>query len=330
MSIKFHKLVPLYNLFFKIMKIGYARMSDNDQDVMIQLEALKKSGCEKIYKDSTGSFEDRPELNLMFGQINEGDVVVVYKLDRIAKSLNELNQLLKDFKKRDIRLISIKEKLDTRRVENGSIVKIVSVITDFQREINSEKIISSLEIAKKRGKKGGRPKGLSGSAILKAKKAKQLYEDDSIKVKDIASQLNIGKTTLYRYLNYNDEKLAAIGEYRNQSSNKMAYKDNIKDELIEKLFASKAFWSYSNVKTEDISDDLLIQKVMENLDIPDIKKLFSLYKKNHIRSVWKKELVLQDPYYRSLNLMLAKLFFNIKDPESYIMRVQREHLNSVA
>ena len=110
----------------------------------------------------------------------------------------------------------------------------------------------------------------------------------------------------------------------------MAYKDNIKDELIEKLFASKAFWSYSNVKTEDISDDLLIQKVMENLDIPDIKKLFSLYKKNHIRSVWKKELVLQDPYYRSLNLMLAKLFFNIKDPESYIMRVQREHLNSVA
>lgn len=311
------------------MKIGYARISSNDQEVMIQVDALRKFGCKKIYEDSTGSFENRPKLEIMYGQIKKGDIVVVYKLNRIVKSLYELNNLLKDFNQRDINLISIQENLDAKRVENGSIFRIVSIISDFQRDINSERIISGLEIAKKRGKKGGRPKGLSNSAILKAKKAKQLYENDRFKVKDIALQLNIGKTTLYRYLNFNDEKSEAIKEYRNQLSNKMIYKDYIKDELIEKLFASKAFWSYSNVKIEEISDDLLIQKVMENLDIPDIKKLFLLYKKTHVRSVWKKELVLQDPYYRSLNLMLAKLFFDIKNPESYIMNVRREYLKSV-
>ncbi len=311
------------------MKIGYARVSNNDQEMMIQTDALRKFGCKKIYKDSVGSFETRPKQELMYSQLKKGDIVIVYRLDRIAKSLYELNGLLKDFNQREINLVSIQENLDTRSLEN-SICRIVSIISNFQKEINSERSISGLEIAKKRGKKGGRPMGLSNSALVKAKKAKQLYENDRIKVKDIALQLNIGKTTLYRYLNYNDEKLVAIKEFRNQLSNNMISKDSIKDELIEKLFVSKAFWSYSNVKVEEVSDSLLIQKVMENLDIPDIKKLFSIYKKNQIRRVWKKELVLQDPYYRSLNLLLAKLFFGIKNPESYIMNAQREYLKSVS
>lgn len=312
------------------MKIGYARNSGDEQDVMIQVNALKKFGCEKIYQDSAGSFETRPEFELMNDQIKRGDILVVFKLDRIAKSLSELKNLLKDYYQRDINLISIQDKLDTRSIENESLYRIVSIISDFQKELKSERIISGLEIANKRGKKGGRPKGLSPAAIITANKAKQLYENDKIKVKDIASELNIGKTTLYRYLNYNDENLVSIKRYRNQSSDKMISKDDIRNELIQKLHASKAFWSYSNVQTDDISDGLIIQKVLENLDIPDIKKLFILYKKNYIRSIWKKALVLQDPYYRSLNLMLAKLFFNIKNPESYIVNVQKEFIKSAS
>lgn len=312
------------------MKIGYARIAKNDQDMQIQVDALKKIGCEKIFRDSGNLLETRTVVEIMNEQIKPGDSVVVFKLDRIAKSLSELTNLLKGYYERGINLISIQDKLDTGSLENEPMYRMVSIISNFQKELNSERIITGLEVAKKRGKKGGRPKGLSHSAIVKAKKAKQLYENDKIKVKDIASKLNIGKTTLYRYLNYNNEKLVAIQEYRNQLSDKMNSKDDIRNELIEKLFVSKAFWSYSNVQIEDISDSLLIQKVMENLDIPDIQKLFSLYKKNFIRRVWKKELVLQDPYYRSLNLLLAKLFFNINNPESYIANVHRDFIKSAS
>lgn len=312
------------------MRIGYARIAKNDQDLKIQVDALKKFGCEKIFKDLGNSLETQTELEIMNEQIKRGDNVVVFKLDRIAKSLSKLNNLLKGYYDREINLISIQDNLDTSSLENEPMYRIVSILSNFQKELKSERIISGLEVAKKRGKKGGRPKGLSHSAIVKAKKAKQLYENDKIKVKDIASKLNIGKTTLYRYLNYNDENSVAIQEYRNQLSDKMNSKDDIRIELIEKLYATKAFWSYSNVQIEDISDSLLIQKVMENLDIPDIQKLFSLYKKNFIRRVWKKELVLQDPYYRSLNLMLAKLFFNIINPELYIANVHREFIKSAS
>jgi len=312
------------------MRIGYARIAKNDQDLKIQVDALKKFGCEKIFKDLGNSLETQTELEIMNEQIKRGDNVVVFKLDRIAKSLSKLNNLLKGYYDREINLISIQDNLDTSSLENEPMYRIVSILSNFQKELKSERIISGLEVAKKRGKKGGRPKGLSHSAIVKAKKAKQLYENDKIKVKDIASKLNIGKTTLYRYLNYNDENSVAIQEYRNQLSDKMNSKDDIRIELIEKLYATKAFWSYSNVQIEDISDSLLIQKVMENLDIPDIQKLFSLYKKNFIRRVWKKELVLQDPYYRSLNLMLAKLFFNINNPELYIANVHREFIKSAS
>ena len=312
------------------MKIGYARISSNNQHLVMQIDALKKFGCKNIYKDTLGSFENRPKLELMQRHLNKGDIVVVWKLDRIAKSLYDLHNLFNTFQERKIDLVSIHENVDTSTFENRSFFEVISTIVEFEREIKSERVISGLEIANKRGKKGGRPKGLSNEALTKASKAKQLYEDDKIQVKEIATRLNIGKTTLYRYLRYNDENLMAVRGHRIQSSNKMVYNERLKDELFEKLIASKAFWSYSNVKNEEISDNILIQKVIENLDIPDIKKLFILYKKNHIRSVWKNELIVQEPYFRSLNILLAKLFFNIKNPESYIKHVRREHLKSVS
>ncbi len=320
--------MPLIELIRKIVKIGYARISINNQDIGMQINALKTFGCEKIYKDTTSSFDKRPKLELMNSQLCSGDIVVVWKLNRIVKSLFDLINLFNTYKERDIYLISIQDNINT--YENRSILEIVSVIAELDRETNSEKVISGLEIAKKRGRNGGRPKGLSHGAIIKAKKVKQLYEDEKIKVKDIAIRLNIGKTTLYRYLKYNGEKLPATNVYRNQKSNNFISKENIKEELFEKLITSKAFWSYSNVNIENISDNLLIQKVMENLDLPDIKKLFILFNKNYVRNIWKKELILQDPYFRSLNILIAKLFFNIKKPESYIRNVRREYIKSVS
>ena len=107
-------------------------------------------------------------------------------------------------------------------------------------------------------------------------------------------------------------------------------KKKLRKELFNKLVESKAFWSYSNVNYEGISDDMLIQKVMINLEINDIKKLFIIYNKNQVRKVWKDKLVIQDPHYRSLNLLIAKLFFDIQKPEAYIKRVKRENLKSMS
>ena len=311
------------------MKIGYARISGNDHNIAMQVDALKQFGCKKIYKDTRGSFENRPELELMISHLKKNDVVIVWKLDRIAKSLYDLKNLITNFKDKGIHLVSIRENVDIDKKESIRFYEIIETIAEFEREINSERINSGLETARKRGRKGGRPGGLSVEAVSKAKAAKKLYEDDNITVEDIARRLNIGKTTLYRYLHYSDEKLIATRDFRNQTSNQEVYEEKLKDELIEKLISSKAFWSYSNVIKEEISDDLLIHKVMEDLDLPDIMKLFKLFKKNYIRNIWKKELVLQDPYFRSLNLMIAKLFFNIRKPESYIEHVRREYLGKI-
>lgn len=142
-----------------------------------------------------------------------------------------------------------------------------------------------------------RPAGLSADAIKIAKEAKQLYKDDSMAVADIAKTLGIGKTTLYRYLHYMGADIVQKSVSGIKLSNEKLYKDKVRKELFRKLLESKAFWSYSYVKVEKISDDILIQKVMEELDIHDIKKLFLLYNKSYIKSVWKNEMVIQDPYY---------------------------------
>ena len=136
------------------MKIGYARIAKNDQDLKIQVDALKKFGCEKIFKDSGNSLVTRTELEIMNEQIKRGDNVVVFKLDRIAKSLSELNNLLKGYYEREINLISIQDKLDTSSLENEPMYRIVSILSNFQKELNSERIITGLEVAKKRGKGG--------------------------------------------------------------------------------------------------------------------------------------------------------------------------------
>jgi len=262
------------------MKIGYARISANKQNLSVQIDALRKFGCIRIFQDKQDDFNDRPELEQMISQLNKGDIVVVWKLDRIGKSLNDLIGMAYSFKNRNIDFVSIKDNVDTSIVERGSFLNLMTSLSRFEREISSERIISGLEIARKSGRKGGRPKGLSNDAINKARKAKQLYEENRISVKDIANKLEIGKTTMYRYLHYIDENILSNRGNGNKLSNNKVSQDKVKIELFNKLIESKAFWSYSNVKYEKISDEILIQKVIEKLDIPDIQKLFSLYKKN--------------------------------------------------
>lgn len=186
------------------MKIGYARVSTKDQNLDLQLDELKKVGCEKIYKDFgvSGSKATRPELDKMLGDLRSGDVVVIWKIDRLGRSLKDLVILVEKFKKQDIGLQSLHDPIDTTTSHGMLIFSIFASLAEFERNVIRERTKAGLESARARGKVGGRPKGLNKEAVKKSELAKTLYESQQHSIKDICDQLTISKKTLYSYLRY--------------------------------------------------------------------------------------------------------------------------------
>lgn len=103
----------------------------------------------------------------------------------------------------------------------------------------------------------------------------------------------------------------------------------IRQQLLEKLIRNNSFWSYNDIQQQDVSDDILIEKVLIDLDIEEINSLFVIYPYKTIREIWRKEILIQEPIYHSLNLLLAFLYFHIKRPEKYIERMYQRHLISL-
>jgi DNA invertase Pin-like site-specific DNA recombinase len=312
------------------MIIGYIRESFNHRGFQPQLKALKESGCKIIYRDKPDPARNKSVLEQMIQQLQKDDTVIIWKMDHIGKSLKDLIRWMNLFKEIEVNFISIQDSIDTRTNKGKMFYKVFDVLSEFEREIKSEKNIDRPETSLKKRRIGGRPRGLSGDAFIKALKAKQLYENNEKPVEDIACSLGIGKTTLYRYLHYFNVLIEHKKETGLEKSYQNEDKGKIRKELFNKLIESKAFWSYPKVSYGTIPDEILIQKVIEELDINDIHKLFIIYNKNYIRKVWKNQMVAQDPYFRSLNILLAKLFFKIKKPEEYIHKVQKKFLNSVS
>ena len=106
-------------------------------------------------------------------------------------------------------------------------------------------------------------------------------------------------------------------------------KDMLKIQLANKLIRNRVFWSYADVKADDISDEILIEKVLIYLDIEDINSLFLIYPYKFIKEIWRKEILIQEPFYHSLNLLLAFHYFHIKSPEKYIQDIAHRHLLSL-
>ncbi len=106
-------------------------------------------------------------------------------------------------------------------------------------------------------------------------------------------------------------------------------KNILKGQLVDKLIINRVFWSYADIKADDISDEILIEKVLIYLDIEDINSLFLIYPYRTIREIWIKEILIQDPFYHSLNLLLAFLYFHIKSPEKYIQKISHKHILSL-
>ena len=197
------------------MKIGYARVSTKDQSVSMQVEALKLAGCVQIHEEiASGAKTERPVLNEIIRNLREKDTLVIWKLDRLGRNLAHLIHLVTQLMEKRVGLISLNDPIDTTTAQGRLTFGIFASLAEFERELIRERTQAGLQSARARGRKGGRPKGLSQEAIEKSLIAEALYKDGSISVKKIAKQLSISKTTLYLYLRYRD---VSIGKNNNPS-----------------------------------------------------------------------------------------------------------------
>jgi len=138
------------------MMIGYARVSTQDQNLDLQLDALKKAGCEKIYQEQlSASIEERPKLSEMVSNLRKGDTVVVWKLDRLARSLKHLLTLVSDFKIAGIGFLSLQDQINTTTAQGRLIFNMFASLSEFEREIIKERTLAGLAAARNRGRVGG-------------------------------------------------------------------------------------------------------------------------------------------------------------------------------
>lgn len=191
------------------MIFGYARVSTQDQNLEMQLDALDKYGCWRIFEEKiTGTRKDRPQLEEMFNYLRPGDKVVVYKLDRISRSTKHLIELMEYFQQNQIDFVSINENIDTSTAMGKFIFKVMASIAELERDIISERTKGGLAAARARGRNGGRPK----KSPKKLEMAYRMYDSKQYSIKEISEATGIGKTTLYRYLNERKEAIPQINK----------------------------------------------------------------------------------------------------------------------
>lgn len=180
------------------MKIGYARVSTADQNLDLQIRALEKEGCEKIYYEkASGARRDRPELIDALNYARSGDSIVVWKLDRLARSLNQLVSTVEDLNARGIQLVSLGESINTNTASGKLFFHMSASFAEFERSIIRERVLAGVRAAQAKGIVCGRPKKIDESTV-KAAKAMLLY--DELTVKEIAQRLGMSEPSLYRYI----------------------------------------------------------------------------------------------------------------------------------
>ncbi|MEL6412997.1 MAG: recombinase family protein [Bacteroidota bacterium] len=183
--------------------IGYARVSKDDQNLALQLDALQKAGCQKVYKEKmSGAKADRIALEALLNYVREGDTVVIWKLDRLGRSLRDLIELVNKLSEKAVNFISITEHIDTSTPTGKLVFHIFGALAEFERDVIRLRTCEGLAAARARQKVLGRPKGLSKIAEQKAATAAALYREGSLSVQEVCAQLAISIPTLYRYLRH--------------------------------------------------------------------------------------------------------------------------------
>jgi DNA invertase Pin-like site-specific DNA recombinase len=180
------------------MQVGYARVSTQDQNPELQLDALKAVGCEKIFEEkASGARRDRPELMAGLDYLRKGDTLVVWKLDRLARSLKQLIETIEMLEQRGIGFRSLTESIDTTTSGGRLIFHIFAALAEFERNIIRDRTTAGLDAARARGRVGGRPKALSEADLAAAR---ALLADPAITTKQIAERLGVSLSTLYKHI----------------------------------------------------------------------------------------------------------------------------------
>lgn len=179
------------------MLIGYARVSTPDQSLELQIEALTRADCEKVFDDKLcGSRAERPGLAKALEMLGEGDTLVVWKLDRLGRSVKNLVDLVGQLHKQGVQFKSLTDAIDTGTASGRSFFHVMASLAEMERELTVERICAGLEVARRLGRKGGRKRRMTDSKIESAKKLLA----NGMPPRDVAKDLGVSVPTLYRWI----------------------------------------------------------------------------------------------------------------------------------
>lgn len=179
------------------MFIGYARVSTTDQNLDLQHDALEKAGCEKVFEDKvSGTRSDRPGLIKAMEILREGDTLVVWKLDRLGRSVKQLVDLISDLHSKGIQFKSITDAIDTGTTSGRFFFHVMASLAEMERELTVERTRAGLEAARRLGRRGGRKRQMTDSKIESAKKLLA----NGVPPRDVAHNLGVSIPTLYRWV----------------------------------------------------------------------------------------------------------------------------------
>lgn len=180
------------------MKIGYARVSTQEQNLDRQIDNLTAAGCERIYKEKiTGTKADRPEFRAMLDALRPGDILVTDSFSRLSRSTKDLLDLVERLNNSGVHLVSLKENLDTTTATGKMMLTMLSALSQFERDLIAERTLDGLKAARARGRKGGRP--TVGNDKVKAQ-ALAMYEANVMTNKEIAEKCGVSTATLSRWI----------------------------------------------------------------------------------------------------------------------------------
>ncbi len=182
----------------KGMKYGYARVSTDDQSSALQLTALQKAGCKTVFKDDglSGATTKRPALLRCLKRLEHGDTLIVWKLDRLGRSLRDLITMLDELKQRGVKFRSLTEAIDTETPTGRAMWQMIGVLAELERSLISERTRAGVKAAQHRGVKFGRKPKLTAQQIAHARK----LVDNGERRSDVAALLRVDRSTLYRVL----------------------------------------------------------------------------------------------------------------------------------
>ena len=180
------------------MKIGYARVSTEEQNLDRQLDSLKEARCEKIFQEKiTGTKKERPELDKLMEQLRNGDLIIISDLTRLSRSVKDLFSLVDQIEKKGANIKSLKESwMDTSTPQGKLMFTIFAGISQFERDLISQRTLEGLAAARSRGKKGGRPKKDEKAINI----ALKMYQEKVCSISEITKATGVSKTTIYRYI----------------------------------------------------------------------------------------------------------------------------------